>query len=182
LFDTDEGYFLARLDSLVEGGKAPFEDVRADIATLLRRRRKGEMMAAQTRPFAERAKASSLETAAKERDLTVTKSNSFGRSTFVPGLGRLNAAIGASFALPIGTISEPIATDDGVFVLRVDRRVDATRDAFEAQKAIQRANAQRVLQEARIREFMDGLRKNADIKDRRRQLNAAARSQSAVPQ
>ena len=66
--------------------------------------------------------------------------------------------------------------------MRVDRRVDASRDAFEAQKALQRANAQRVLQEARIREFMEGLRKNADIKDRRRQLNAAARSQAAVPQ
>jgi peptidyl-prolyl cis-trans isomerase D len=182
LFDTEESYFLARLDSLVEGGKAPFEDVREDISTLLRRRRKGELMATQTRTFAERAKASSLETAAQERDLTVTKSNPFGRSTFVPGLGRLSAAIGASFALPIGSISEPIATDDGVFVLRVDRRVDASRDAFEAQKLVQRSNAERVLQDARVREFMEGLRKNAEIKDRRRQLNVAARSQAAVPQ
>lgn len=181
LFDSDEGYFLARLDSLIEGGTAPFEDVRADIRTLLQRRRKGELMAAQARTFAERAKASSLETAAQERDLTVTRSNTFARSTFVPGLGRLNAAVGASFALPIGAISEPVATDDGVFVLRVDRRVEASRDAFEAQKAVQRENALRVLQDARLREFMEGLRENANIKDRRRQLNAAARAQ-AVPQ
>ena len=180
LFDTDEGYFLARLDSLVEGGTAPFEDVRQDIATLLLRRRKGEMMATRAREVAQRATASSLETAAKERDLTVTNTNAFGRATFVPGLGRLNAAVGASFALPIGAISEPIATDDGVFVLRVDRRVDATRDAFEAQKATQRANAVRVLQDARLREFMQGLRETAEIKDRRKQLSAAARAQ-AVP-
>ena len=179
LFDTDEGYFLARLDSLIEGGTAPFEDVRDDIRTLLQRRRKGELMAAQARTFAERANASSLETAAQERDLTVTRTNTFARATFVPGLGRLNAAVGASFALPIGAVSEPIVTDDGVFVLRVDRRVEASPDAFEAQKAIQRANALRVLQEARIREFMEGLRENANIKDRRRQLNAAARAQSA---
>jgi hypothetical protein len=139
-------------------------------------------MAAQARAFAERAKAGSLETAAQERDFTVTRSNAFARATFVPGLGRLNAAVGASFALPIGAISEPIVTDDGVFVLRVDRRVEASRDAFEAQKAVQRANALRVLQEARIREFMEGLRENASIKDRRKQLNAAARAQSVVPQ
>lgn len=182
LFDTDEAYFLARLDSLVEGGTAPFEEVREDIRTLLLRRRKGELMAAQVRAFAERAKASSLETAARERDLTTTRTNTFARATFVPGLGRLNAAVGAAFSLPIGAISEPIATDDGVFVLRVDRRVDASRDAFEAQKAVQRANAMRVLQEARIREFMEGLRENADIKDRRKQLTAAARAQAAVPQ
>ena len=182
LFDTDDAYFLARLDSLHEGGTAPFEEVRADIRTLLQRRKKADLMATQARAFAERAKATSLEDAAKERDLTVTRSNMFGRSTFVPGLGRLNGAIGASFSLPVGAISSPIATDEGVFVIRVDRRSEATRDAFEAQKVVQRANAIRVLQDARMREFMEGLRQTADIKDRRKQLSAAARSQVAVPQ
>jgi hypothetical protein len=181
LFDTDEAYFLARLDSVFEGGIAPFEAAREDIRGLLQRRKKAELMAAQTRAFADRAKATSLEAAAKERDVTVTKSNMFGRATFVPGLGRLNSAIGASFALPVGAISEPIATDDGVFVLRVDRRTDAAREAFEAQKAEQRASAIRVLQDARMREFMEGIRETADITDRRKQLTAAARSQVAVP-
>ena len=181
LFDTDEAYFLARLDSIFEGGIAPYEVAREDIRTLLLRRKKAELMAAQARPFAERAKATSLEAAAKERDLTVTKSNMFGRATFVPGLGRLNNAIGAAFSLPVGAISEPIATDDGVFVLRVDRRADATRDAFEAQKVTQRASAIRVLQEARMREFMQGIRETADISDRRKQLSAAARAQVTVP-
>jgi peptidyl-prolyl cis-trans isomerase D len=182
LFDTDEAYYLARLDSIVEGGKAPFDAVRDDIRVLLQRRKKAEVMATQARTFAERAKATSLEAAGKERDFTVTKSNMFARSTFVPGLGRLNSAVGAAFSLPIGAISEPIATDEGVYVVRVDRRVEAGRDAFEAQKANQRSNAMRVLQEARIREFMEGLREGAEIKDRRKQLNAAARAQSAVPQ
>ena len=181
LFDTDDAYFLARLDSIFEGGTAPFEDARNDIRTLLQRRKKAELMAAQARTFAERAKATTLEAAAKERDFTVTKSNMFGRSTFVPGLGRLNNAIGASFSLPIGAISEPIATDDGVFVIRVDRRTEATREAFEAQKAVQRTNAIQVLQEARMREFMQGIRETAEISDRRKQLSAAARSQVAVP-
>ena len=182
LFDTDEAYFLARLDSLFEGGIASFEEARDDIRRLLIRRKKIELMATQVRSFAERAKATSLEAAAKERDLTVTHSNMFGRSTFVPGLGRLNGAIGASFSLPVGAISAPIGTDDGVFVLRVDRRTDATREAFEAQKTVQRANALRVLQDNRMRDFMQGLRDNADITDRRKQLNAAARAQAAVPQ
>jgi parvulin-like peptidyl-prolyl isomerase len=180
LFDTDDAYFLARVDSLFEGGVAPFEAVREDIRTLLQRRKKAELMATQARAFAERAKAATLETAAKERDLTVTKTNMFGRATFVPGMGRLNSAVGASFSLPIGEISTPIATDDGVFVLRVDRRAEASRDAFEAQKTVQRANAMRVLQDARMREFMEGLRQSAEIQDRRKQLSAAARAQ--VPQ
>ena len=47
MFDTDEAYFLARLDSLVEGGTAPFEEVQHDIRGLLMRRRKTELMATQ---------------------------------------------------------------------------------------------------------------------------------------
>lgn len=181
LFDSDEAYYLARLDSLIEGGTAPFEDVRADIRGLLLSRRKADLMAAQAASFTARARATTLETAARERDLTVTRSNPFSRSTFVPGLGRLNAAIGAAFSLPIGAISEPMATDDGVFVIRVDRRVEASREAFEAQKAVQRASAMNILQQARIREFMEGLRERANIRDRRKQLSAAARAQAAVP-
>lgn len=181
LFDSDEAYYLARLDSLIEGGTAPFEDVHADIRGLLLSRRKADLMAAQAASFTARARETTLETAARERDLTVTRSNPFSRSTFVPGLGRLNAAIGAAFSLPIGAISEPMATDDGVFVIRVDRRVEASREAFEAQKAVQRASAMNILQQARIREFMEGLRERANIRDRRKQLSAAARAQAAVP-
>ena len=180
LFDTDDAYFLARVDSLVEGGIAPFEDVAGDIRNLLRQRRKAELMASRQRAFAERAKATSLESAARERDLTVTRSNLFSRSTFVPGLGRLNAAVGSAFSLPVGAISEPIPTDEGVFVIRVDRRIEASREAFEAQKAVQRSSVMNILQQARIREFMEGMRENANIKDRRKQLNAAARAQAAA--
>lgn len=182
LFDTDDAYFLARLDTLRLGGPATFEEVRPSIRDLLVRRKKAAVVVEQARPFAERARASTLEAAAQERGLTVVRSNAFSRSTFVPNLGRLNGAIGAAFALPIGSVSDPIPTDEGIFVLRVDRRVEASRDAFEAQKEIQRTTALNVLQQARVRDFMDGLREAADINDRRRQLNAAARAQSAIPQ
>lgn len=181
LFDTDEAYFLARLDSLVEGGVAPFEQVRDEISSILVGRRKAELLAGQTRAFAERAKATTLEAAAAERSVTVNQTNPFSRSTFVPGLGRLTRAVGAAFALPVGEISEPIATDDGVYVIRVDRRVEASREAFEAQKEVQRSTAISLLQQTRVRDFMEGLREEANVRDRRKQLNAAARAQAAVP-
>jgi hypothetical protein len=181
LFDTEEAYFLARLDTLNEGGIAPFDQVRESIQTLLQRRKKAELTATQAKPFSDRARSASLETAAGERNLTVTTSNLFSRSTFVPNLGRLNAAIGAAFALPVSGISDPIATDDGVFVLRVDRRIEANRETFESQKELQRTTAVSVLQQARVRDFMEGLRENADIEDRRKELNAAARAQAVVP-
>jgi peptidyl-prolyl cis-trans isomerase D len=180
LFDTEDAYFLARLDTLQESGVAPFGAVRPEIEALLMSRRKSEVLAERTREFAERAKATSLETAAQERTFTVNGTNLFSRSTFVPGLGRLTGAVGAAFALPVGQVSAPIATDDGVYVIRVDRRVEARREAFEAQKEVQRSNALAVLQQSRVRDFMDGLREQANIRDRRKALNAAARAQAVA--
>jgi peptidyl-prolyl cis-trans isomerase D len=180
LFDTDDAYFLARLDTLQEGGVAPFNAVRPEIEALLISRKKSELLAERTSDFADRAKATSLESAAQERDLTVNRTNLFSRSTFVPGLGRLTRAVGAAFSLPVGEVSTPIATDDGVYVIRVDRRVEASREAFEVQKATQRSNALAILQQTRVRDFMEGLREEADIRDRRKQINAAARAQAVA--
>ncbi len=181
LFDTDDAYYLARLDTLQPEGTAAFDEVKEGIRGLLLRRKKAEHLAGTAREFTERARASTFERAAEERGMVVNHSNLFARSTLVPNLGRLNAAIGAAFALPVGTVSNPIATDDGVFIIRVDRRIEATREAFEAQKEVQRSTVMNSLQQARVREFMDGLRESANIKDRRKQLAAAARAQ-AVPQ
>lgn len=180
LLDAEHGYFLARLDSLVPGGVAPFDDVRNDIRALLALRKKAEALVPDAREFAQAAVANGLEAAARARDVSVTKSNMFARSTFVPGMGRLNRAVGAAFSLPIGQISEPIPTEDGVFVMRVDRRVEADSAAWVAQKDVQRQQALNAIRQTRLRSFLEGIRERADVRDRRAQINAAARAQSAT--
>jgi parvulin-like peptidyl-prolyl isomerase len=95
----------------------------------------------------------------------------------VPGIGRYNRAVGAAFGLPVGAVSEPIVTDNGVYVLRVDRRTQADRTAWEAQKEIQRAGTIQQLREQRVQQFMASLRQGADIRDYRRETMY----QAAVP-
>lgn len=181
LLDSENAYFLVRLDSLTEGGVAPLAEVREDIRAVLLRRKKAASLEARAAEFAREAAASGLEAAAKARDASVEQSPMFARPMFVPGMGRLNAAIGAAFALPVGAISQPIVTDDGVFVIRVDKRVEASREAFEQQKAVQRQQALNALRQARVQNFLQGLRERADIEDRRKEINAAARRQAAAP-
>jgi parvulin-like peptidyl-prolyl isomerase len=98
----------------------------------------------------------------------------------VAGLGRFNAAIGAAFTLPVGSVSKPVVTDQGAFVLRVDRRVEADSTTWLAQKDTQRREAIQAIQQLRVRTFLSELRKSAQIDDRRKQLNAAARAQAAT--
>ncbi|MGH7709785.1 MAG: peptidylprolyl isomerase, partial [Gemmatimonadaceae bacterium] len=177
LFDTEGAYFLARLDSLNRGGVAPFEEVKDQIRVELLRRSKVNAIRPRAQSLALQAAKSSLETVAKAQGLTVEKSEPFTRSGFAGSLGRLNAAIGAAFSLPVGVVSEPIATDDAVFVLRVDRRVESSKAEFEKVKAERRQQAIAALRDQRVRAFYDALRKGADVEDNRVEIAAAARRQ-----
>jgi peptidyl-prolyl cis-trans isomerase D len=179
MFDSDEAYYIARLDTLREGGVRPFAEVKDEIRSTLLRKKKGESLVPRATELARAAAGSSLETAAKARDVSVSKSPMFSRGMFVQGLGRLNATIGAAFSLPIGAVSDPIVTEDNVAVIRVDRRVEADRAEWEKQKADQRQQVTSALRQARVRNYLDGLRKKANVKDKRKALNAAARTQAS---
>ncbi len=174
IFYSDEGYVLARLDSITPGGVQPLSEVRDEIRTFLARRRKAEQVVPRAEEIARAAAATSLEQAARQFGLEVERTEPFTRTGFVPGIGRLNEAIGAAFAVPVGAVSEPVVTDDGVYILRVDRRVNADRAVWEAQKDMQRAQLTQRLQQQRLEDFVAGLRANADVEDFRDEINARA--------
>jgi parvulin-like peptidyl-prolyl isomerase len=175
LFDSDAGYVLARLDSITPGGPTTLAQAHDEIKARLVTEKKLDRLTAQAKDFAVAATASSMDAAAQAKNLKVTASEPFTRSGFVPGMGRLNEAIGAAFSLPIGVVSNPIRTPDAVVVLRVDRRVDADRTAWEAQKAAQRQQLVQGLRQQRIQAFLQQLRTDAKIDDRRKSLAQAAR-------
>jgi parvulin-like peptidyl-prolyl isomerase len=179
LFDSPDGYFMARLDSLATGGPTTFEDVREEIRLRLMRRKKVETLLPRARELATKAAATSLESAAREQGVEVTTSQLFNRISFVPGMGQGNEAIGASFALAAGAVGAPIATDDAMFVIRVDRRINASREKWEAQKQVQRNLLTRSLRDERVRAFLDDLRASADIEDHRKEIEEAARRVAA---
>jgi len=175
LFDSDNGYVLARLDSLHAGGLPPLSQARDEIKRTLVAEKKLDKLMTKAKEFATAAATSTLESAASSYGLTVTTSEAFTRGGFVAGLGRLNEAIGAAFSLPVGTVSSPVKTSDAVAVIRVDRRVDADHAAWEAQKATQRQQVTQGLRQQRIQAFLQQLRTDAKIDDRRKTLAEAAK-------
>lgn len=176
LFSDDDGYYLARLDTLRQGGVPDLDD--KETRDLIRRelvaRKKIELLVPRARQLAQAAANGSLESAAAAQGVTLQTTGLFTRVSTVPGLGQLNQAIGAAFALPVGAVSAPVSTPQAVYVLRVDRRVNADRTAFEAQKAQQRDQLQRALQQRRVEDFLTNLRKSANVKDRRKDVLGAA--------
>ncbi|HUQ82555.1 MAG TPA: peptidyl-prolyl cis-trans isomerase, partial [Gemmatimonadaceae bacterium] len=175
LFDSDAGYVLAKLDSVAPGGLPSLEASRGEITRRLMVAKKIDRLDAQAKALVAAAAGSTLEAAAQQKNLKVTTSDAFTRGGFIPGMGRLNEAIGASFSLPVGAVSNPIRTDEGVVVLRVDRRVESDRATWEAQKTAQRQGLMQGMRNQRIQAFLQQLRADAKIDDRRKRLSQASR-------
>lgn len=177
ILDDENGYYLARLDSLMPGGEQPFERVKSDIVQALKERKAADALVPQAEAFEREARQTSLEQAAAVAEVTVDETRPFNRLGFVQGLGVSNEAIGAAFGLPLDRPTM-VKTLDAVYVMRVDSRTAADSATFEENKAGLRASRLDALREERVRIFLDDLRREADIVDRRRQVQAQLRRQT----
>jgi peptidyl-prolyl cis-trans isomerase D len=180
IVDAPDAFYLARIDSLEEGGKVNVGDVREEIRRVLMNRKKVDYLEPRARRITDAVVAGkTLEQAAQENGATVEKTGKFARVSLVPGLGRLNEAVGAAYGLPVGATGAPVKTEDGVFVIRVDDRVNADRAAWEAQKEQQRQQLLLRLRRQRIQDFVTALRKEADVDDRRHEVQALTRERAS---
>ncbi len=179
LLDDDNGYYLARVDSLTPGGKQPVDVVRAEIVQVLKRRKAIDALQGRADSLLAESRASSLQAAGANRRIAVQASGRFNRLGFVPGIGYANEAVGAAFAIPIGGMGLA-RTNDGIVVMQVISRSEAARIEFEAQKGMQRERTLQGLREQRVRGYLDNLRRAAKVDDRRREINAMVRRQVAV--
>lgn len=176
LFDSEDGYYLARLESVSPGGNT-FESAKADVRAKVAVDRAVERAIPQANDLANAARTSSLEAAAAARKLTVQKTGMVNRGGASATLG-IGEALGAAFALPVNTVSVPIRQLDGVYVLHVDARKPADKVAFEAQKKAIRAQRLQQLKQQRLQAYYADLRKSAKIDDHRKEIAARARRQS----
>jgi peptidyl-prolyl cis-trans isomerase D len=175
LFDDESGYYLARLDSLTESGDPKFENVKALVRQDVARERALDGVLPAAQKLADAAATSGLEAAAAQQKLEVQRSPVFSRGTFVPGLGQFNEAIGTAFGLPVQAVSAPVRTTDAIFVLRVDRRVQADSAEWLKQVQAQRQARMQQLQQQRVQMYLADVRQSAKIDDRRKKINASVR-------
>ena len=175
LFDDESGYFLARLDTLVQGGDPRFEASRNEVREAVALARQLDKLEPAARQLASAAATSTLESAAAAQKLEVQQSPVFTRGAFVPGIGQFNEAVGTAFGLPVGAVSAPVRTDDAIYVIRLNRRTQADSAAWAKQKDQQRQFRLQQLQQQRVQMFLQDLRESAKIDDRRKEINASIR-------
>src|SRR6185295_70760 len=175
LFDAEDGYYLARLDSLTPGGTLSLDQAKSDIRSYLLRQKKIDALMPQARNFAKVAAASTLESASKLMNMQPVTTKYFTRVSGAQELAQAPEAVGAAFTLPLHTVSEPIRGIGQVVVIRVDNRDLASRAAFESQKEGFKQQAMTALRRQRVSEFLSNLKAVAKIDDRRKQVESSAR-------
>ena len=182
VLEAPNAFYMLELVALTPAGTIPLEDAREAIQSRLATQKKLERTRQIAREAQERlGSGGSLEQiAAQHESVQVNQQGPFTRVDFVPGLGRLNAAVGAAFGLQPGERSGIVEAEDVLYIVETIARTQADSAAFEAQKETQRAQATQNLAEQRWNEFLTALEENADVIDNRKALERAAQQQRAA--
>ena len=109
---------------------------------------------------------------AEDLGLQMEEPTPFTRNQFVPRLGRQNAAIGASFGLRPGQISEVVTTAANAFVIEQVSYAEADSAAWLGQAIQQRQTQAGIQQQTRLQMWVAALRAAARIVDRRAEVLA----------
>jgi peptidyl-prolyl cis-trans isomerase D len=144
------------------------ETATAAIESTLRFEGKMERARTEAQQVIDRARGgAALANVAAEMSLEVRTAGPFARDDFVPGVGRQNAVVGAAFGLPIGQVSDVVSTPTNHYVLEVLQRTPPDSTVWRQQVDEQRRQAVAIVQQQRLQEWIEALRANARIVDRR---------------
>jgi peptidyl-prolyl cis-trans isomerase D len=168
VMDTEQAVYLVQLESYVPRGRMTLAEATPQIRrelTLQRRReiarRAGDSMVAQVRA------GRSLQEVAAARGLQVRTAGPFTRVQPNPELGQATAAIGAAFGTPLNQVSNVVATETGLFIIRPTARTTADRAAFQQQREVLRMSQEQQMQQGIVQRWLISARQNAKIEDNR---------------
>jgi peptidyl-prolyl cis-trans isomerase D len=171
VMESDQAFYILELMSRRDEGALTFEEAGPTIRALLLRQARLARAREVLAPVAQRAAAGEpLEQLAGLYNLQVQQAGPFTRGEGAPGLGRLNAAVGAAFGLRPGQTSPLVEADDQLLVVRSVSRTEPSRSDWQAQIAEQRGRVLQALADNRWNQYLLALRDEAEIVDNRRAL------------
>jgi len=180
VFEDQQAFYMMELVSGTPAGHQPLETATPIIEQYLRLEKKVEMASIEAEEFGARAReAGTLELLEGEDQLTVAEAGPLARIEFFPGLGYQSKAVGAAFGLEIDEISDPVVTNNNVFLIQTLEKIQADSLAWEEGKALQRAQGVFSVQQQRLDQWIAAMREAADIEDRREQLFQTPQGQTA---
>jgi peptidyl-prolyl cis-trans isomerase D len=173
LIEGERAYYVFRLDSLTPEGVRPLAVVRDRVAFGARLEKKKTLVHRRAQDIAAalaEAGTQSLETVAAAHHWRVDTLGPFTRTTPPAQIQREPVVVGTSFGLGVGQHSGLLASDGGDFFVGLLWRKLADSSAWLAQRDQQRSSMLEPVRQARVQSFIAGLRQQAKIVDRRKEL------------
>ena len=168
VFENEQAFYALELVRRTPAGTLSLEEAEPIIRSRLMTQKKLERAREEAAAIArDVASGRSLEEAAQAAGLEVQEAGPFTRVDFVPGLGQANAAIGTAFGLREGQLSGAVEADGRLYIIKLLERQQASRQAFEEQKQMQRARAMQTMQQDILNRYLAELRERAEIVDNR---------------
>lgn len=176
VIEAPSAFYVFRLDSLRPEGVPPLADVRA----VARRSALEAKQWDRTRELAERLAAElrsgqPLMQMALENLLPANTMGPMTRARPAPELQDVPEVVGAAFGLGVGEASGPIETTRGIFFVEPVSKQLADSSEFVVQLTSLRFQALQGAQQNRLRRFLLSLRNEAQVVDRRRELERLQR-------
>jgi len=180
VIDAARASYVFRLDSLEAAGVPPLASIRARVLGAARYEKKKTVARQQAEQAAAALRdAADLLATGRARGNRVEKLGPFTRVTAPAEFARNPNVLGAAFGLRRGDRSGVIADETGWFMLQVLARASADSAAWLKQRDQQREALLRPVEQARLQQFVQALRADAKIVDRRSELfRPAAASES----
>ncbi len=152
-------YVVAALDRISPAGMPKLENVRSEIESVLRNKKKGEKIAGQIGSQTDLTALATQYGSQVDTALGISFAN-----TFVPGVGNEPRFVGIVTALDAGANSGPIIGTNGVYVANI---VNKPTDLPAANIALIRAQVRQLRANTTGMRFAEALRKDAKIEDNR---------------
>ena len=170
-FENPTGFHLFELLGLRDESRIPIEEAGIGIRLQLIVEKKKERTAELARDLPDAVEVgASFDEAAEGLGWTVEETEFFRRGDFVPGLGQGTEAVGYAFGAEMGELSGALDAGDGVVVLEVLEREDATREGFEEVKDAVLTQLRFERSRQYVQKWLAALREGTLVEDHRERL------------
>jgi peptidyl-prolyl cis-trans isomerase D len=181
VIEAPSGYYVFRLDSVTVSGVPPLAQIKGQVSAAVRlekqkalARRRADSLAAVLHGVPD------LASAAAAHGLPVERFGPFTRLRPPSYLAVEPVVVGAAFGLKVGERSGVIQGEKGFFLIESLSRKLADSTAWLAQRETQRTQLRQAVQQARIQQYMEGVRARAKVVDRRKDLFKSQASADAA--
>ena len=171
IVEAKPAYYVFRLDSLVPAGVPALDEIRTEVLAAVKLDKQKEIAKHRADSLATALRGTpNLLAIGTARELPVQRLGPFTRLQPPGYLAREPMVVGAAFGLRVGERSGVIVGQGGDFIVESLGRKMADSSAWLRQKDAQRTQLLAAVRQARIQQYVDGLRSKAKIVDRRKDI------------